>query len=315
MQHIFIINPASGKKKGKISIVSKIQQALINLSIKDYKIIYTKAPKHAIEIATHYAKTGEEVRLYAVGGDGTLNEVMRGAYPYKNAQVASVPVGSGNDFIRNFGTAEDFLDIESQIQGTGISIDLMRVNEEIALAIACTGLDADVAYNLPKYRKFGGMAYQISIIDRVLHKMGRNLRVTVDGQVIEKEYLIATVCNGGYYGGGYWAAPMSSLTDGKLDVVLVNKIGRARIVKIIGKYKKGAHYQNGEIIPQLHDVIDYRSGKHIIIEPVDDKEIITIMDGESDAVKKMEIEVMPLAGIFSLPEKIAEKYIQENVVE
>lgn len=308
MKHIFIINPVSGKKEEKSTVVRAIEQAANELKV-EYEIVYTKAPKHAIEIAENFGKTGLPIRLYAVGGDGTLNEVMHGAYSYKNTQVASIPVGSGNDFIRNFGTAQEFLDIKNQIQGSAIEIDLMRVNQEVSLAIACTGLDAEVAHNIPKYRRFGGtMAYTLSIIEKVLHKLGRELKVWVDGQLVEKEYLIATVCNGGYYGGGYWAAPMSSLTDGVLDVVLVNKIGRLRIAQIIGKYKKGAHYQNGDILPEFKDVIEYRRGKKITVEPTDGKKILIIMDGEAAAVDKMEIEVMHLAGRFSLPKTVYEKY-------
>ena len=75
------------------------------------------------------------------------------------------------------------------------------------------GLDSEVAYSIPKYRRLplcgGQLAYNISIVERLLQAMGHRLRITVDDDVLEGDYLIATVCNGVAYGGGFRAAPVS----------------------------------------------------------------------------------------------------------
>ena len=98
--------------------------------------------------------TREPVRFYACGGDGTLNEVFSGAYRYPDAQVACVPLGSGNDFVKNFGTAEEFLDLEDNIAGIAVPVDLMQVGEsQISAAICSVGLDAAVAYSIPHFRR------------------------------------------------------------------------------------------------------------------------------------------------------------------
>lgn len=311
MKHVFIINPVSGKTNAGRQMAPQIEAAAKAAGVA-YEVVYTTAPKHATQIACQFAKSGQAVRLYAVGGDGTLNEVMSGAYPYANAEVASVPVGSGNDFVRNFGNAEDFLQIANQIAGKAFAIDLMDVNGVISMAITCAGLDAEVAHNIPKYRRIpflgGTMAYSISILEKLLKPLGREMKITVDGKTVQKKYLIAAVCNGGFYGGGFHAAPMARLNDGLLDIVLVHKIGRARIAKVIGIYKKGQHYKNGSVVPQLADIMEYYSGTKVEIAPVHEAELLTIIDGESATVDKLTIKVLPLAGRFVLPAGLAESY-------
>lgn len=311
MKHVFIINPVSGKTDAGKRMVPLIEAAAKAAGL-EIEVVYTEAARHAVQLAAQYAQAGGPVRLYAVGGDGTLNEVMTGAYTYPNAEVACVPVGSGNDFVRNFGTVEQFLDIAGQMNGEAFPIDLMDVNGDISMAITCTGLDAEVAHNIPKYRRIpflgGTMAYNISIVEKLLQPLGRDLKITVGGKTVQKKYLIVAVCNGGYYGGGYNAAPACSLIDGMLDVVLVQKISRLRIAAVIGKYKKGAHIQNGTVIPRFADIMEYYRGNEVEIVPVGDKEILTIIDGESSSVPGLRIKALPLAGRFVLPEKLAKTY-------
>lgn len=307
MRHIFIINPVSGKKDAALSLIPKIKKAADALSLHA-EIVETKFSKHAKELAQLYAHSGEKVRLYAVGGDGTLNEVFSGAYPYKNADVACIPCGSGNDFIRNFGTREDFLDIPAQMLGTTQPIDLIQSQNGITLAITSTGLDAEVAYNIPKYRRIpllgGSVAYNVSILEKLLRPLGKDLRIVLDGQETQGKYLIATVCNGGFYGGGYFAAPMAKMNDGLLDIILVKKISRLLIASIIKAYKNGQHYAEGAVLPKFENFITHRRAKEVIIQPAGKQEFILNEDGECGPAPRLYAKVMPLAGQFALPSNI-----------
>ena len=197
--------------------------------------------------------------------------------------MASVPCGSGNDFVRNFGAAEDFLSLADNIAGTAVPVDLVAANGGVSAAICSVGLDSEVAYSIPKYRRLplcgGQMAYNISIVERFLQPMGHRLRITVDDDVLEGDYLIATVCNGVAYGGGFRAAPMADLQDGVLDVIMVKKMSRMRIAGVLSKYKNGLHYQNGRVVPELSDVLEYRRAQKVLIEPMDGKAVITNIDG------------------------------------
>ncbi len=169
MKHVFIVNPVSGKADASLYLVPRLIDAAAGAGV-DYAVELTQHAGHAAEIARQYGDDGEPVRLYACGGDGTLNEVFTGAYPYKNAEVASVPCGSGNDFVRNFGAAEDFLSLADNIAGTAVPVDLVAANGGVSAAICSVGLDSEVAYSIPKYRRLplcgGQMAYNISIVER-----------------------------------------------------------------------------------------------------------------------------------------------------
>lgn len=318
MKHIFIINPISGKQDPTRGLVPQIQQAAAQIG-EECQIELTKYPGHGTELAKKYAQTGDKVRLYACGGDGTLNEVFNGAYQFPNAQVAAVPCGSGNDFVRNFGTKQQFGSIQELMEGEACTIDLMMVNSKICAAITSTGLDAEVAYGIPTFRRLpfcgGQMAYNLSILQRLVQKMGKHFVVEIDGQQLPKgEYLLAAVCNGAYYGGGYCAAPGSSLQDGLLDLVLVNHISRLKIASVLSVYKEGGHVtQQGKIREDLTDIISIHRAKRIAIYPGEENEPFVLnVDGECSKAQYLEARVLPGAGTFVLPAALAKKYLQQK---
>ncbi|NLW79158.1 MAG: protein BmrU [Ruminococcaceae bacterium] len=308
MDHIFIVNPHAGNGSNAQTLIPAIQAAAGSCGIIP-TIKQTTAAGHAIQLATHYASQGTPVRLYAVGGDGTLNELFNGAWRFPNAEVAAIPCGSGNDFVRSFGTPAHFLDIPAAITGHAVPIDLMETDSGIGVSITSVGLDADVAYSIPKYRHIpllgGSMAYNIAIVERLLKPLGKHVRITLDGQQHDGAYLIAAVCNGRYYGGGFFAAPIAQLTDGLLDIVLVSKINRLLIANIIGKYKKGIHLQNGQLTGHFQRVMRYTRAKSVEIQPLDKPDIVLNIDGECAPAPRLFAQVLPLAGRFVLPRGLA----------
>ena len=152
MRHVFLVNPVSGKADASLTLVPRIVEACAAAGV-DYEIALTEYPGHGAKLARHWASSGEPVRLYACGGDGTFNEVLRGAMGWANAAVGCVPCGSGNDFIRNYGTAEQFLNLDAQLNGSEQAIDLMETSAGLCASICAAGLDAQVAYGIPKFRR------------------------------------------------------------------------------------------------------------------------------------------------------------------
>ena len=306
MKHVFIVNPKSGKADATQYFIPELIERVAPLGL-DYVVEITERPHHATEIARQYAMTREPVRFYACGGDGTLNEVFAGAYRYPQAAVACVPLGSGNDFLKNFGVADDFLNLEDNIAGSPVTIDLMKVEDnEICLAICSVGLDAAVAYGVPKYRRVpflgGKMAYNISIVENMCKPLGHRMTVTVDGKSFTGEYLLAAVGNGTTYGSGYKAAPCAVMNDGLLDVVMVKKISRLQAANVIAKYQTGAHFDGEEIEQSVRDIFTFVRGKKVALIP--EKPIVTNIDGECNIRKSVHIEVMPAAAKFVLPAKL-----------
>ncbi len=303
-QHVFIVNPVSGPENASRKMVPLLHKAVRQQGLNAV-FEKTKSPQHATELARRYAGAGKAVRLYAVGGDGTLNEVMAGAYQFAGAEVASVPCGSGNDFVRTFGNVEDFLDIPKLLCGKAIDIDLMQTDLGVCVAITSTGLDAEVAHGIPKYRRIpllgGQMAYTVSVAERLLHPLGKDLQVTVDGEALNGKYVIAAVCNGKTYGGGFCAAPMADTQDGCFDVILVKKISRLRVAKIINAYKKGEHIQNGSVVPDFADIMLYRKAKEVKVVPSGKEAFILNIDGECGPAPRLYAKMLPKAARFVLP--------------
>ena len=149
MHHIFIINPSAGKKRDTRQLEKSIQA--LDLS---REIIHTKQAGDARRIARMAAETGEDVRLYACGGDGTLNEVVNGAAGFPNVAVTNVPTGTGNDFLKIFGknARQRFSDLPALSQGPQAPMDLIDCNGLLGIDIVCTGLDARIAVDKDKYK-------------------------------------------------------------------------------------------------------------------------------------------------------------------
>lgn len=247
MRHVFIINPKAGKHESAVAQVPAIEAFFrTNREYGPYDIVYTEERGHATRVAEHYASKGEPVRLYACGGDGTLAEVLQGMHAYPNAELACIPCGSGNDYLRLF-PEYDFFNIPALVSGQAHTVDLISCGDQVSLNIACMGMDADVATKMVKYKHWplvnGSMAYNLAIVDVFFHRIGKELSVTLDtlhGEVHrEGRYLFGLAASGCYYGGGYRGAPMARPDDGILDFVLIKTMPRLDILKFLPKYKKG----------------------------------------------------------------------------
>lgn len=307
MKHVFIVNPVSGKADASGTLVPQIIEAAKSLG-EDYEILLTEYPGHAVELAADQAETGEEVRLYACGGDGTFNEVIRGARSHANAAVGCIPCGSGNDFVRNFGGREAFLDLKRMMRGQAVDIDLIQTEKGIATTICSAGLDAQVAYGIPKFRRLpfcgGTMAYNLSVVQSICGPLGHHLRVRADDEIITGDFLMLAICNGRAYGGGYIAAPEADMQDGLLDLVLIRRIGRVAVARVIGGYKKGAHIQHGQIAPAYRNIAMFRRVRRVEVEVLDGRPIVVTEDGECEERMGLSAHVCPLAARVLLPSKI-----------
>lgn len=312
MKTIFIVNPAAGEHDSSDAFARALAQAVqaVGLSRADYAITHTTHAGHARDLAEGYARAGDPVRLFAVGGDGTFHEVLQGACQYKNAAVGCIPYGSGNDFLRNYGSRADFLDLADQLRGGERDIDLLETDFGVGASICSAGLDAQIAHDIPRFRRLpwcgGTTAYRLSILRNLLRPLGRTLRLTLDEETITQPCLLTAICNGGYYGGGFRAAPDCSLEDGLLDVVFVRKVGLARIARVLPQYQKGLHMQDGQVIPALRDVIDFRRCRSVTLALADGKSkpIVITVDGECHAVRSLTVRVLPKAGRIVLPGRI-----------
>ena len=146
MKHIFIINPAAGKKDSRQRVYTMAEALKKNHNL-DVECMLTKSRGHATALTRAIAETGDYVRFYACGGDGTVNEIANGIAGFPNAAMTCIPIGTGNDFLKNFGKDAEplFLDAENLWNGDVTPLDLIDCNGKYCLTIACTGIDARIA--------------------------------------------------------------------------------------------------------------------------------------------------------------------------
>ena len=277
MKHVFIINPTAGKADSRQKIYD-MADALRTKHNLDVQCILTKKQGHATEIARRMCDSGEELRFYACGGDGTVNEVANGVIGYDNAAMTVIPVGTGNDFLKNFGGAAPlFADAENLWDGPQFPMDAIDVNGRIALTIACSGIDARVAADVHKYSESplldGKTSYIASLAVNFLFKgIASHWTVTLDDEVIEDDFSLVAVCNGRYYGGGFMPVAEARMDDGVLNTLVVKKVSRVTFARFVGPYSKGGYSKFPEYA--------HCSTPQVIRIHSEKPDIVTCLDGE-----------------------------------
>lgn len=301
-KHFFIINPEAGKKNVSEKISKEISEAFKELN-EEYKIYITKGKYDATNFTKNICETEEgNLRFYACGGDGTLNEVINGVIGFTNASVSVIPYGTGNDFINNFNSNSKFYDIGKQIKFNQEEIDLLKVNDKYSVNVCNIGFDAKVAEDMVKFKRFpfvsGQVAYTISVFYSLLHNMYTNLEILIDNdELIKGDFLLCVIANGMTYGGGYKGAPLAKINDGLIDVCMIKKISRLKLINLINAYKKGEQLEN-EV---LKEYCIYRKCRIINIKSKTD--LTVCIDGEILIDKNIDITLEKEAINFLVPHK------------
>ena len=277
MKHIFIVNPKAGKKD-QTTRIYEMADRLRERHGLDCACMLTDRPGGATEMARRIAESGQEVRFYACGGDGTIHEVAQGIAGFANAAMTCIPCGTGNDFLKNFGPdAVKFADAENLWDGEVFPLDLIDCNGNICLTIACNGVDARVADSVHRYSGTpllsGRGSYLASVVMNVLLRpIARKWEVIIDGVPQGGEFSLVSMCNGRYYGGGSTPVPEARMDDGILHTVIIKKIGKSTFARLFGPYSDGKYR---ELPPDLIQVV---TAGEVRIRA--DEDIVTCLDGE-----------------------------------
>lgn len=299
MKHIFIINPAAGGGLEIASLEAKISETCEARSI-DYVIHRTEVAGDATAFVRQFAEESIPARIYACGGDGTLNEVISGAPTAPHLAFGLIPHGTGNDFHRNFENGDAFFDIDAQLDGEIHPIDIFSCNGNYGINMINIGFDCDVVERTSllqkKYPIPRKMAYIAGLVQIFFRRIGVRFRLELaDGEKFDKNMTLSLVANGSFCGGGFKTAPLASLNDGLLDVCIIDRVSRAKFLSAVGAYKKGEH------LDEKHhfDFISYRQTPSLRIKfPKPQKYCV---DGQIDLAKELKIEVLPSALRFIYP--------------
>lgn len=307
MKYAFIVNPASGQGKQRENLEPKIQKLIEDNPNKDIKIYYTQGEKDATVVADCIAKEAkDDVIVFACGGDGTIQEVANGLVGHKNASMAVVPVGSGNDFVRTLGGNEKagakYLNLQAQLDAPSKKIDLIKLTWKEGRKEKTTyvtnginiGFDGYTAITAHEYKKLPGVSgtgsYILAVAKNLIEKKGENIKIMVDDKkFFDGPLLLATVGNGAYCGGGFKSCPNADLSDGLLELFIANDLSRTKFLKLVPKYKSGNIF---DIPNEGESIYKYAQAKKIEITPNAAKTMKFVGDGEIFETGKLTVEVV-----------------------
>ncbi|XOU94617.1 MAG: diacylglycerol/lipid kinase family protein [Candidatus Kerfeldbacteria bacterium] len=282
--YYFIVNPVAGMGK-KLSFVSEIT-SFCQRNYLNYKLVMTHRPKEAIELAREASKKYEVI--VAVGGDGTVNEVVNGIAD-TDAKLGIIPIGSGNDFAKQMGLTYNLSkDLRILMDGKLKTVDLGKVNDRHYFINGVgVGFDGEVAYHVRDFLKYakGFSGYLLSVFRTLATYKFHKVKFFIDGEKVKEEkILLIATCNGTTYGGGFKVAPSAKVDDGLFTVCFVSKMGKFYAMRNIPKILQGTHVS-------LPEVSMY-TGKSVKIKS--EKELFSQLDGEIlPPMKEFSMEMVP----------------------
>ena len=306
MKTYFILNPAAGQGNGIRDLELNILDAFRSA---DVEIYLTKRPGDAKAFVEKCCISGEKQRFIACGGDGTLSEVLNGAISCENTEIGVIPIGTGNDFCRNFDKNYSFNDVNAQLNGESVSCDAIKYtaieNGKTKVGYCVNmfniGFDCNVADMTANMKKkpfiSGSLAYFISILVNLAKKKGADIKIEMDGKIIhDGKLLLTSIANGCFCGGGIKSNPLACVQDGLINVNIVKDVSRIKFLKLLPHYMKGDFLQ----IKNIESVVSSPKCKNIKVTPYD-RFLKLCIDGEITTVSKVEFEIVPNAFKFVLP--------------
>lgn len=321
MKTVFIINPMAGQGTDTEKLIDKIKEVSLFLN-EDIGLHVTSAPGDAECFAKEYCEIHGAARFIACGGDGTLGEVVSGASECPDAQIGVIPLGTGNDFCRNFAQSNDFLSIAAQIEGESTKCDVIRYRTTLngkektgyCVNMFNIGFDCNVADMTASMKKkpfiSGSLAYLLSIFVVLIKKKGAKLLIELDG---EKKHcgplLLTSVANGSYCGGGIKSNPLASIKDGFINVNIIYNISRLNFLTKLPFYMKGTHIN----LRKIENVIFTTKCKKAVITPLDGK-MRLCADGEISDAGKTEFEIIKDGINFVIPAMKTQKKEKETIL-
>ena len=302
MKYCFIINPTAGKGKKAEGLALEIERVCSERDV-DYEIYTTRAPRDSEDyIRRACAERLGEITFFACGGDGTLCEVVTGIMSLDNRNGVSlglIPIGTGNDFARNFAPSDKYFDIAAQLDSSSYSVDIIKAADRHAINMINIGFDCEVVCKTGSIKKNplvpSKLAYIFGLVITLIRKPGVIAEISVDGaEPTREKLLLTTFANGAYCGGGFHSNPLASLSDGKIDKLLVSNISRTKFISIVGDYKNGTHL--GEKFKKI-----IRNGKCTELKLKFDKITNVCVDGEVISVNELVLSVLKGAMSFRIP--------------
>ncbi|CAK9214537.1 unnamed protein product [Sphagnum troendelagicum] len=263
--YVFVVNPTGGN--GRTGRDWKKLLPLLHSRLgKSWNVreALTTGPLHAIELAREAVQNGAAA-VVAVGGDGTLNEVLNGFFKDGEAvhpqeiqagprtAIGLIPMGTGSDFARHFGWNVNDMNqaVDRLVVGNKRKMDVGRVVlvddkvDRYFLNVASLHLSAKAGARVAKYKRLGNLSYVLGAIDAFRDHQNRNLKVRVDGGEWQAVPDVSAICigNAKYFGGGMKITPTADPFNGKLEVVTLRDFKWYDFITKMHTLYAGSHIQ------------------------------------------------------------------------
>jgi len=293
MKTLLIVNPAAGHGRGK-KCFERLEPALRE-KMPGADVRFSEYPGHAFELGRRAAEEGFE-RLVCLGGDGTPFETISGLYergrPARRPEIGLIPAGTGNSFLRDFGTATPGEALDNILSGRRRSVDLVeftcedhgRTVRRYSLNILGVGLIADILQLTNERLKFLGAAgYSLAVLLRLARGMKNRIEIETDGvrRTVADSALV--ISNSKFTGGKMKIAPAADVSDGRVDLVLFNEVNRREIIGIFGGVFSGRHVE--------HPKVEMLRASRITVEA--DPPLRLMADGELLGRTPLKLTVLP----------------------
>jgi YegS/Rv2252/BmrU family lipid kinase len=234
---IYFINPISGTK-GKIVLLELIKKSTAEKNIP-FEILHTNAEGDYTYL---HQKIAEEkiTDVIVCGGDGTVNQIGN-ALQGLDVNMGIIPMGSGNGLAfaakipKQMNKALDII-----FKGNAIYIDSFYINKKFSCMLCGLGFDAQVAHDFAKQKKRGLATYVKQSTKNFIGAKPYSFGLSVNGDAFTTEAFFISIANSNQFGNNFTIAPQASLHDGLLDIVIVNKMSKMRMLwNVLKQIRKG----------------------------------------------------------------------------
>ncbi len=236
----FIVNPTAGGKNGKkmMNILHKITRHLDGKNV-EYAIHITKELKSSREKTAELIKDGA-TDIIAVGGDGTLHEVINGFDNFESVNLGIIPCGTGNDFASAINLPKNPIEaLDLILEESPKHTDFMQMEGLRALNVVGTGIDVDVLKRYNQLKRKTKLGYTKCLIKALMDFEYTDFTVEINGEKTNYRSFVACICNGYRFGGGIPISPKAKVNDDVLDFIAVREMPKSKIIGAFLKLKAG----------------------------------------------------------------------------
>ena len=286
-KYYLLVNPKGGHKKG-LEIYEKVKH-VFSSSDTNIEVLHTEYAGHAFDFANTLDFVGYD-GLCAIGGDGTMYEIINGMLKREDKQkipIGLITGGTGNSFMYDVDCLDPVDAAKRIVQHNLRPLDIAKVNANgdlfYSFNIIGWGLATDAGKLAEKLRWLGGIRYDVASIIEVLKGKDRIATLKLDKEVIKENFIFIIGCNTIHTGKAMKMAPLAQLNDGKIDLIIVRKTSRINLLKLFPKLFSGDHIKS--------PLVEYRQVENFSIS-LEETNDLTI-DGEIIGTTPLDVQMIP----------------------